>query len=348
MVVETRKKPATIQDVATALGVTKSTVSRALSGSPRISADTRAAVEAAARSMGFEPNLAAQRLAQGHADSAVCLFSYRVDQNSGECKLRRIQNLLQEKGYYAPITILEDAGGAPDLQARHLAHLRRQQPRAIVLNTSELDGAARDELDRFRATGGVVVFYDLDMPVDYDQVIFDRTHNTYLAARHLLELGHREIGFHFNKQAATQVRWSGFVRAMQEFGVPIREEWMFHGMGCEPDGAALANQFLQLAKRPSAMCIINDVAATAFIVALQRHGLQVPRDVSVVGHDDLPMARYFNCVPLTSAAQPIDEIASTVVALLEQRLQQPAGTDRREIVVRGSLRVRESSAPVPS
>lgn len=333
-----------MQDVASALGVTRSTVSRALNGHARISEETRTAVMEVARNMGFEPNLQAQRLKNNHRENTIFLFSYQVDYHSGSHKLRLIQSLLRSRGYAAPIYIFNEAE-EDGQQAEHLKHLRRERPRAIVLNSATIDDRDAQEIERYVDTGGIVICYDFDVPLDCDRIVFDREHNTYIAVQHLLELGHRDIGFYFNRSSKSTARWSGIVSAMREYSAPIREEWLFDGMGEEAAGADLAHKYLGLAQRPSAMCIINDVTATAFIAELQRHGLRVPRDLSVVGHDDLPAGRYFNSVQLTSAAQPINEIAASVVNLLDQRFSDANTGQPQHIVVRGELKPRESSAP---
>jgi DNA-binding LacI/PurR family transcriptional regulator len=100
------------------------------------------------------------------------------------------------------------------------------------------------------------------------------------------------------------------------------------------------------AARPTGLCIVNDRAAQAFIVGAEELGLRVPEDVSVVGQDDLPPAR-FGRVPLTTVTHPVAAIADLMLALLRQRLAGYDGPPRRE-VVRGELVARSSTARPPS
>jgi DNA-binding LacI/PurR family transcriptional regulator len=106
----------------------------------------------------------------------------------------------------------------------------------------------------------------------------------------------------------------------------------------------MASYFLSLKNKPTAVCIVNDYAALAFISEVQRAGVRVPDDVSVVGHDDRPIARYCN-VPLTSVSHPVAEIAENVVNVLLDRLNGDCDAPYRTVTVRGGLVIRESSAP---
>ena len=114
----------------------------------------------------------------------------------------------------------------------------------------------------------------------------------------------------------------------------------------EKAGKELAARFLALPpnQRPTGAVIVNDLSALTFIGALQSAGIRVPDEVSVVGHDDRPMARH--SVPtLSSVSHPVEEIGQSVVQLLRERLDGFDGPPR-EIVVRGQLQIRDSSAPI--
>ena len=87
-----------------------------------------------------------------------------------------------------------------------------------------------------------------------------------------------------------QARLRGFRRALAEVGLPMREEWFFQNPTYERGGAEMARRFLAMRDRPTALCIVNDYVALAFVVEVMRAGLRVPEDVSVVSHDDQPIA----------------------------------------------------------
>jgi DNA-binding LacI/PurR family transcriptional regulator len=104
----------------------------------------------------------------------------------------------------------------------------------------------------------------------------------------------------------------------------------------------MAQRFLDLKSRPSALCIVNEYAASAFVNEIQRRGWRVPDDISLVSHDDAPVAR-FCAVPLTTVSHPVEDIANQVVRLLRERLENDYGGPARQITIKGQLVVRDSS-----
>ena len=344
-------KPTTIQDVAEALGMHKSTVSLALSGKGNISAQTRARVLAATRELGYEPNPLAQRLANGHRNPTVCIFSGVLDVGLSTEKILTIQKEMSARSFEAPIyTCPEPAGGADTSQADLLKNLCRQRPQAIICAAAMLDPDVFGELETYINSGGIVVSYDVPTPLPCDQVVFDREDNAYQAARFLLRHGHRRLGIGMSNTAPwlsgrsdgpQSFRLRGFRRALEEFGAPVRDEWCFRTAAYEQGGAEMAHRFLQLAERPTGLCIVNDYVALAFMVEVMRAGVRIPEDLSIVGHDDQPIAPYCP-VPLTSASHPAREIAQAVVALLLDRLAGGLGPPQT-VTIRGKMGARESA-----
>jgi DNA-binding LacI/PurR family transcriptional regulator len=346
----TRKKT-TINDVAAAAGVTKSTVSLVLSGKGNISVATSQTVRRVAKRLNYEPNPYAQHLSSGRRHNTVALFSLSMDLGVGTLKTQLMQKLLAEQGYEIPTCIYGGAVFGKVDEIEPLKMLRRQNPLAIICNvTPDLPEQALIELRRYREEGGVVVTYDFHSEFDCDRVIFDREDNTYQTTRHLLELGHRDIGLYMaGAVGPAGPRLQGFYRAHREFGVVPRTEWLFGSTTQEipsylheEAGAQLAAVLLKLKSRPTGMCIVNDSTAMACISQLQRAGWRVPEDMSIVGHDDAPIARY-GCLPLTTTKHPVEAIANQVVDLLADRLRLGAETPPREVVIRGNLVVRQSA-----
>jgi LacI family transcriptional regulator len=340
----------TLQDVARHLGVHPMTVSRALSGNGRISEGTRASVRRAAEELGYRPNLAARSLRQGRNHKMVPLFSAYLDSGMNTRKLEGIQQLLTAAGFETPIHSCGFYEQTGPLQADLLAGLRAQRPAALVCNSHLLKTAALEELRGWIESGGVTVLYDHDLPLDCDRVVFDREDAGYQAARHLLDLGHTRIGYaHHSPVDGGDDRLRGAVRALGESGLKLPEKWLLRAdepVDLEAGGRELAAHFLALpaSERPSAICMVNDLAALAFTAALQANGVRVPEDVSLVAHDDRPFASYA-AVPLTVVTHPAQEIATQVAGLVRTRLSEHFNGAPRRIVVRGELIVRASSKP---
>ncbi|MES2459722.1 MAG: LacI family DNA-binding transcriptional regulator [Armatimonadota bacterium] len=356
---QTIRKPTTLQDVAGALGMHKSTVSLALSGKGTISADTRRRVLTVAQELGYEPNLLAQRLAHGQGTTMVCIFSGVLDVGLATEKILLVQKALGGHSLEVPIyTCYDSAGGdIGETQAAQVRQLCRQRPRAIICAAQRVHPAVFRELGTYQQNGGIVVSYDAPVPLLCDQVIFDREDNAYQAARHLLEQGHRRIGIGMSQVGAAadaqpglttsdpqNYRMRGFRRALAEFGVPFRDEWFFKNATYEKGGAEMARQFLSLRERPTALAIVNDYVALAFMVEVMRAGVRIPHDLSLVGHDNQPIAAYCP-VPLTSTTQPADRVAEAVVDVLLSRVSDSsAEASPRTVTITGKLVRRESVA----
>jgi LacI family transcriptional regulator len=182
-------------------------------------------------------------------------------------------------------------------------------------------------------------------------VVFDRQDNAYQGAKYLINRGHTKIGFGMSvggnwpsedETLPQNQRFLGFKRALDEAGLPFRSDWVFRHSTYEVGGAEMARHFLKCKDRPTGLCIVNDYVSLAFMVEMERHGVRVPEDVSIIGHDNQPVAAYCPA-PLTSISQPANQIAAGVVTLLVERLQRPEKS-AETILIRGELVERASVA----
>ena len=338
------RKTVTLREVAALAGIDKATASRALNGKGYVSAATLEAAQKAARELGFEPDLHAQRLAKGRSRNVIGLLATQ-DLGVATQQTSFLQHRLDELGFEVELH-------ATPLYVRHSAErqvalvnkVRRQKPSAIIFETP-LVPQALDELRLFIREGGFVVGYGHECDVECDQVVFDFEQRAYLATQHLLQLGHRELGFCFHgPMTQFDENLRGFRRALQERGLKVRDEWLFEGGNYEEGGFRLAQAFLSWSNRPTGICIINDVSAATFVNILARHGWQVPHDVSVVGFDDALAARYA-LVPLSSVSYPLQTIGKQVVDFVKSRFDGYQDAPRRT-VIRAELVKRDSSAPL--
>lgn len=349
---QTPPRPVTIQDIAAALGIHKATVSKALAGKGQISPTLREKVLSFARDQGYEPNDAAQRLASRDKSQTICLCSGSLSSGVSMDKISLIQGALTKLGYevpfYAPAKF---SGDSPDAQISLLRQLRQQRPQAIVCSVHSFHVAALAELERYQDEGGIVVTLDLPIPLACDQVVFDRAGNAYAAAHYLLKQGHRYLGLVVsslvgarasNLNAPQNLREAGFLKALSDWKEEVPEPWIFENPNFEHAGVELTQHFLGLEKRPTAMCIVSDYVALAFMGELQRAGVSVPDDVSIIGQEDQIIAPYFP-VPLTSISHPVPEIVDAVINLLVARLEGDTSPPKTT-VIHGHLVERQSVA----
>jgi DNA-binding LacI/PurR family transcriptional regulator len=341
------KKNITIEDVARRAGTALSTASLALNGKARVSPHTREAVLQAAQELGFEANPLARRLAGGASNNHIDIFSLMLNAGVALEKLKTIHRLLTREGYDVLIHSYDFYDRCHTNESLSLMRsLCRQRPRAIVCATPGVTDEVYEYLNDYQQEGGVAICYDDPVPISCDNVLFDFEHSLYLAAGHLVKQGHRDLGLYVQGQESppeTAIR--GFSRALQEHGMKPRRNWFFGSSAAgEEGGFELAKQFLRLKQRPTAMCIVNDASALAFSVEMGRAGIRIPEEVSIIGHDDLPLAR---CAPvmLSSVTHPTERIAEEVVRLLTARLNGNTSGGPVRMTIRGELVIRDSVAP---
>lgn len=345
-----RSGSVTMSDVARVAGVTKMTVSFALNNTGRVSEKTRKIVMQAAQELGYEPNPHAQNLSNGRSNNTVGLFSLWFDFGVGTQKIQLIQSALNRKGFDVPTygIGLHDHYNE-EVQTSAVSSIRRQRPRGLICFTSGLQPKALLELRRYQDEGGILVSYDYPTDLQCDTVLFDRVDNTYQAAKHLTDLGHRQLGYADHGFLRTDgPRLIGFRRAVEEVEGQWRPEWLMEARSARDyaeGGRLLAQQYLALRDRPTAMCIVNDYSALVFIAELARAGVRCPEDVSVVGHDDHAMSR-FASVPLSSVTHPAESIAEHATQFLLSRLNGEYDGPPRTFAARGEIIARQSSAAV--
>ena len=336
----------TILEFAKILGVSKSTVSSAFTGKHGVSAKTQATILEAAREIGFYPNLHAQRLRSGNRRDTIALCT---GEDLGVLVLTRwaLNHALHEQGWKVDIhsksqySVLMN-----EEQSILLDQLRRLNPAAIIFDGNGVLETTKKQLLRYAEDGGILISFDRPSQLPCDQVNYDRFNSSYIAAKHLLELGHRDIGLavHGGKREELLVgdRFQGFQSALTEFGAHVNHDWLWTECSFEAVGASLGHKFLALKNRPTAMFVINDAVTSAFVNVLLQNGLRVPDDVSIVSHDDVQGARYA-IVPLTSVAFPIDKIVATVMEMLKTRLDGSYQGAPRIVSLTGELILRQST-----
>lgn len=347
-----------MSDVAQAAGVGTTSVSYALNGKGNLSASTRETILRVASELGYESNYFAQNLKATFRNVvAVCAC---MDLGVGTVKIWEIQHRLDRAGYavethITPIYMSHES----HQQLEMLQTVRRLKPRAIVCEISTmkagLEAGGYDELQRYVETGGTLVCYNSNDPigVDCDTVFYDESHSAYLMGKHLLEMGHRKVGFCIHGTDPKldhphHPHVSGFLRAMKEAKVAAKPAWIW-GECCQEDGGArLAERFIALprAQWPTAIGIINDVMASSFVNAMTRAGHRIPDDLSIIGHDDVPAAK--NClVPLSTISHPSSLQAAELVEMLLSRFEDRYDGPPRHVTVRGELIQRDSVLPFP-
>ena len=321
----------TSNDVARHAGVSQSTVSLVFSGKGRgrVSEATQERVRRSARELGYRPNVAAQALRLG-ASHAVALLVPDITNPFFNRVLRGAQRAAQAAGY---TVALVDTGRDPRWAAQSFEALRAGPVDGYLLfQVSAPEGLGPDQN---------VVLMESEAP-RRPSVRFDAGGGAEDAFAHLVELGHRRIGhlaasfdaptFHARDDARRRV--------LAEAGLdPDAQPRVLTEIGID-DAFEAAGPLL--AEQPTAVFCDDDIIAAGLYLAARERGLRIPRDLSVVGFDDMDFARVLE-PPLTTVALDAEQLGASAFELLEARM---AGRrTRKRIVLPAELLVRGSTGP---
>lgn len=311
-------EPVTLAMVAAAAGVSASTVSRILNGTAVVSAAKRRTVDAAIARLGFVPNPMARALAGGRTLS-IGVVTQSIDSPFYGGSLRGIEDELDQAGY-TPLFVSGHWNAAEE--ARCIETLRARRVDGIIVLTGRLSNAALRACARELPV--VVTGRMLKAPGLF-ALAFDQHRGAQLAVEHLLALGHQRIAFITGdpRHPDAAERERGYRAALAAAGVAFDPELVAPGLFTEESGLAAAERLLDSRQRFSAIFAANDQMALGACLGLYRRALRVPRDVSVVGFDDLSISRYA-LPPLTTVHHPAYEIGQRAAAAMLQLLRGAA------------------------
>ncbi len=309
-----------MRDVAAHAGVSVSTVSRVLNDGAYVDASTRERVQAAIGELGYRPNL----LARGFRRSETRTIGLLVPDNTNPF-FGGLARAIEQEGFAAGYSVvLCNSDLSPAKQLAYIDVLLAKQVDGLILAAPGLvpDGDEPTLLDRVIADGTPCVLVDRsseDAPID--QVLVDQRQGGYDVGAYLTGLGHRRLACLVgpSDRTASAGRIAGFRQALADAGITLPPEAVVRGNGQFDGGEAAMETLLARGVDFTAVFAFNDLTAIGAIAALQRHGLRVPDDVSVVGFDDIFMATAV-FPPLTTVAQPIPEVGRESVRLLLARI----------------------------
>lgn len=305
----------TIERVAEEAGVSPSTVSRILNGTAVVSEAKKAAVDEAVARLGFVPNPMARGLAGGRTLS-IGVVTQAIDSPFYGASLRGIEDALDPAGY-SPLFV----SGHWDAQKekRCIDILLSRRVDGIIVLTGRLTDAALKSVAKRVPT--VVTGRSVKAPGLFS-LNFENAEGGRLATRHLIDCGHRKIAFISGDPGhpdATQ-RLMGYRTALEQAGIPFKLELVVQGEYSEASGVQAVSTLMANRQKFTAIFAANDQMAIGAAHGLQRHGLRVPDDVSLVGFDDLPTSLYA-LPPLTTVHQPAYDMgrlaAEAVLQLLD-------------------------------
>lgn len=294
----------TLEQVAAHAGVSPSTVSRILNGTAKVSADKRAAVQAAIEKLGFRPNPVARGLAGGRTLSIGVVTQTISSPFYGEA-LHGIEDVLEAAGYI-PLFVSGHWNEAEERKAIE-ALLSRRVDGLIVL-AGRLPNAALQAYAR--RVPMVVVGREIRGP-QVLSLCFDNRTGAQLATEHLIGCGHQRIAFIAGDTGHedARAREAGYRAAHQQAGLPVDPALLVPGDYTEASGLLAVNRLLDGRVPFTAVFAANDQMAIGAALGLYRRSVRIPDDVSLVGFDDLAPAK-FAIPPLTTVRQSVYEMGT--------------------------------------
>jgi LacI family transcriptional regulator len=330
-----------VKDVALRAGVSLGTVSNVLNRPERVSAATRAKVQQAIDELGFVRNEAARQLRAGRSRTIGVVVldvgnPFFTDMAAG------IEVAAEAAGLGV---VLCNSGQQLLREDHYLAMLQEQRAFGILITPVT---AKNPRIERIRRGGTPIVLLDRESSPKQCSVSVDDVAGGEMAMRHLLAQGHRRVAFLGGDQTINQVsdRLTGARAAMTAAGLDpgrlmVLETaglTVLHGRAAGDELAALSPR-----RRPTAVFCANDLLALGLLQSMTGRQLQVPRDMAIVGYDDIDFAAAA-AVPLTSVRQPSAQLGQAAAELLIEEVSAPATHRHRQVIFEPELVVRASTA----
>ncbi|HEX7713446.1 MAG TPA: LacI family DNA-binding transcriptional regulator [Bacillota bacterium] len=326
-----------IKDVAKTAGVSIAAVSRILNDPSYGADETRAKVMAAIKQLGYRPNNIARSMVKGKTH-LIALVIPDVRNPFFTETARGVEDVANKYDYRVMLCNTDE-----DLakQQKYLETFRSKIIDGFIIAVaSEKD----KELGKMNRQEMPFVLIDRQSPgVGADLIVVDNKGGAYEATRHFIRLGHKKIGIITGKldTLTGRDRLNGYIAALKEAGLTIRQEMIFDGEFTIPGGYNATRVMLNQSEKPTALFISNNSMMIGALKAISEAGIKIPNDLAIIGFDDEEWAQFF-MPPLTVVRQPAYTMGTLAAELLFQRLQENGSSERKEIVLKPELVVRES------
>jgi DNA-binding LacI/PurR family transcriptional regulator len=330
-----------LKDIAQRIGVSVMTVSKALRDEPDVSAATKARIKLLAQQMGYVPD----STAQGLRNKTTKLFGLVIPSITNPVYARivfAIEERAQELGYDVLLAQTLNMIEREEICIRRL--LSRRADGLFISPVYRMEPEARiyNELIA-RHTPTVLLGPPAPFCKTFPSIEIEELIASYIAAQHLLKLGHKRIAYLTGPMAApwAHERFEGYRRALREAGLDVDEKLVFQAGSTIEDGAKAALQMLNESCNATAVQATNDLVAIGCADTLLAQGLKIPEDISIVGFGNILTSEHFR-VPLTTIRQPKFRLGIAAVEVMMQLLRGQRPETKR---LPAELIERKSTAP---
>ena len=330
-----------IKDIARAAHVSHSTVSRALRNSPLVNSETSAIIHKIADEQGYTVSAVGRSLVNRRTNTIGVVVTSIADPFVGE-----IVNGIEEVALAHDYSLfLATCHADPVREVHAVRSFQERRVDGILVNASRVGALYLPVLEEMKVP---IVLINNEHPGQFvHSVTIDNLNAGREAARHLVALGHKRIGYIGNRYGlqADMERFSGYRQILEEADIGFQPELVAHGDGRPEGGMSAMERLLALPEPPTAVFCYNDMEAIGALRAIREHGLTVPDDVSVVGLDDLFLASYTD-PPLTTIQQPKHQMGRLAAEILLQLLSGEKPDSH--VTLAGKLIVRQTTTPPPA
>jgi DNA-binding LacI/PurR family transcriptional regulator len=333
----------TIKDIAKKVGKSVTTVSRALSGYNDVSPETRKQVLQAAEELGYEPNITARQLQKRRTDTIGLILPPVNPRFSDPFFSELLSGIVGQSPQCGLDLLVSTHSPNEDEIELYLKFIRsRRVDGFIIIRTRRMD--PRIDLLREHAFP-FVAFGRIDGDNDFPLIDEDSEYGIEQAVNHLIELGHTRLAFITEPTHLTKsfLRAQGFCKTLEMRELPIDNELIIEGGFRQHSGRLIGERLLKMSNPPTAIVACNDLLALGAMSIAQERGLQIGRDISITGFDDIILAETAH-PPLTTIHQPARKIGSLIYQMLVKVINGEY-IEKKQVILQPELVVRQSTGP---
>lgn len=326
---------ANIQQVAQKAGVSVATVSRVLNNATSVSPKTRLKVENAIKDLNYEPSMLGRNLRNSESRLLLVLLPsisnpFYTDIVNG------IQNTAISNNYNI---LLCETDSNPHRENIYFNMVKNKLADGVISMDPTVN---MQKLNELAENYSVILCSEYEVGGTIPYVTIDNELAAYQAVKHLIKVGHHKIALinSDEKYLYARQRRNGYERALKEFEIPIRDEWIYHTKELEfQNGVQAMRIMFQLEEKPTAVFAVSDTLAIGALKGINGYGLHVPNDVAIVGFDNISFSNMTNPT-LTTISQPMYKMGCIAAEMLIHSIQ---GHKVESVVLDHELIIREST-----
>ncbi len=308
-------------DVAKLANVSFMTVSRVINGKENVKEETRRRVLKAIDELGYYPNAAARALNNNKTDGIGIIIPHAEFMNVAPYFLDLITSLernIDRMGYHLVFKLPTSLKSASDYSQLY----KERKVDGVIVLAPSVDQWLLKKLITDHVPS--VVVYGRDDELDINYIDANNHKGAKSATNHLIKLGHKRIGMVTGSTTLIcgRDRISGYLEALEENNLPVDKRLIFYGDWQPESGVRAFRYFFGLADPPTAIFCANDHMALGLMRAAQQNRLEIPRDLSLFGYNDIAYSGYLT-PPLSTMKQPLDEIGEKAIELLIKTIEEP-------------------------